>query len=317
VNRPDQKIKDILTDNPLLLENEDSYQSWRAQKLADYPKTAQELVVRIHDPQSLSVKEARALTRVLRKTNMAIYQGPACRANKAIPRALATQFGLQRLDPNMLADDDGITSLHVVDSKQQRGYIPYSNKRLLWHTDGYYNLPSHWIRAFILHCVEPAHTGGENALLDHELVYLSMRDSHPEYIAALMHPQAMTIPTNTETHERERPAQAGPVFSIDPDTGCLHMRYTARRRSIIWRDDEVTRKAVAWLEDFMQGENPYIFRHGLSSGQGILCNNVLHSRTAFEDRPGLDQQRLLYRGRYYDRIAGTELDTIQEVIEIC
>ena len=261
-------------------------------------------------PQALSPEETESLTRVLHKTNMVIYQSPASRADKTIPRALGRQFGLQRLDPNMLADDDGITSLHVVDSKQQRGYIPYSSKRLLWHTDGYYNLPSHWIRAFILHCVRPALSGGENALLDHELAYLYMRDQHPDYITALMHPQAMTIPTNTETHERERPAQAGPVFSIDPDTGCLHMRYTARARSIVWREDDATRKAVAWLEDFMQGENPYVFRHCLSSGQGILCNNVLHSRTAFEDLPDKGQQRLLYRGRYYDRIAGTELDTI-------
>jgi hypothetical protein len=35
---------------------------------------------------------------------------------------------------------------------------------------------------------------------------------------------------------------------------------------------------------------------------GVLCNNVLHDRSAFVDAP--DIQRLLYRARYYDRIAG-------------
>jgi len=32
-----------------------------------------------------------------------------------------------------------------------------------------------------------------------------------------------------------------------------------------------------------------------------VCNNVLHARTAFRDAPG--DRRLLYRARYYDRVA--------------
>jgi len=34
---------------------------------------------------------------------------------------------------------------------------------------------------------------------------------------------------------------------------------------------------------------------------GLLCNNVLHDRTAFTDDP--DKPRLLYRARYLDRLA--------------
>jgi hypothetical protein len=37
---------------------------------------------------------------------------------------------------------------------------------------------------------------------------------------------------------------------------------------------------------------------------GLLCNNVLHTRDGFSDRPDAPQ-RLLYRARYFDRIAGT------------
>jgi hypothetical protein len=33
---------------------------------------------------------------------------------------------------------------------------------------------------------------------------------------------------------------------------------------------------------------------------GVICNNVLHARTAFRDDPS--RPRLLYRARYYDRI---------------
>jgi hypothetical protein len=34
---------------------------------------------------------------------------------------------------------------------------------------------------------------------------------------------------------------------------------------------------------------------------GLLCNNVLHDRTAFCDAP--DQPRLLFRARYLDRVS--------------
>ena len=37
-----------------------------------------------------------------------------------------------------------------------------------------------------------------------------------------------------------RAAQTGPVFSIDPASGDLHMRYTARTRSIEWKQDATT-----------------------------------------------------------------------------
>jgi len=36
---------------------------------------------------------------------------------------------------------------------------------------------------------------------------------------------------------------------------------------------------------------------------GVICNNVLHTRSAFRDDPA--HPRLLYRARYYDRIRGT------------
>jgi hypothetical protein len=33
---------------------------------------------------------------------------------------------------------------------------------------------------------------------------------------------------------------------------------------------------------------------------GLICNNVLHTRSGFTDSP--EHRRLLYRGRYYDRL---------------
>ena len=192
--------------SPFYVENEAAYQRWRAAKLERYPATAEELVVPVDNPLLLTDAEAEAMLSICRKTNMVIYASRARREDKEIPRAVGERFGLRRLDSNMLADDDGITSLQVVPGKSQRGYIPYSDKRLLWHTDGYYNSVDNRIRAFVLHCVSPAAQGGENSLLDHEIAYILMRDANPDYIKALMAPDAMTIPANTEAGVETRPA---------------------------------------------------------------------------------------------------------------
>jgi len=255
---------------------------------------------------------------ILRKTNMVIYASPlGAAADKAIPRALGAQFGLRELDPNLLADDDGITALQVVPGKSGRGYIPYSDQRLLWHTDGYYNAAQRSIRAFVLHCVTPAATGGENRLLDPEIAYLLLRDADPDYVRALMAPDAMTIPANEEAEAPPRPAVSGPVFSIDAATGNLHMRYTARTRSIEWKQDGVTQEAVSFLADILNGDCDYAFQCRLSSGQGLLCNNVLHSRSAFANAADGNQGRLIYRARYYDRIAGTDVCPLLEEERQC
>lgn len=291
-------------DNPFELGNDSRYQQWRAQKLASRPRSAEDLLLEIDDPRSLSETEITLIRSRLNSCNMLIYKSKlGSLADKDIPRKLGQQLGLAGLDPNMLADDDGITSLTVVEGKNKRGYIPYSDKRLLWHTDGYYNAPAQQIRAFILHCVRPAVEGGENALLDPEMVYLRLRDENPDYIKTLMHPEAMTIPANTESGAETRPAQTGPVFSLDTATGRLHMRYTARTRSIVWRDDEMTHKALAALEKLLSDENPDVFHYRLGAGEGVLSNNVLHNRTAFRQGETEAEQRLLYRARYYARIS--------------
>ena len=293
--------------SPFVPGNDERYRRWRDWKLEVYPRSAADLRVPLRDPLALTGAEVDALRRRCAEVNMVIYDCPESAVDgKTIARQLGQAFGLRRLDPNMLADDDGITSLTVVPGKLQRGYIPYSDKRLLWHTDGYYNPPQRRIRAMLLHCAAAAAEGGENSLIDHEMAYLLLREQDPAYIAALMAPDAMTIPANTEAAGELRPAQAGPVFSVDEATGSLHMRYTARTRSIEWKDNAVTAAAVAALETLLASDTPYIIRHRLKAGQGLLCNNVLHNRTAFVDEPSAP--RLLYRARYYDRIAGTGLN---------
>jgi alpha-ketoglutarate-dependent taurine dioxygenase len=283
-----------------VLDNESPYLRWREQKLARYPRRAEDLFVEVRDPRALSDSEAAQLRRVCAAANMAVYASPlAGVADKDIVQRLGARLGLARLQANPLADEDGITSLEVAPEKSGRGYIPYSNRRLLWHTDGYYNPPASRIRAFLLHCVRPAAAGGENRLLDPEIAYLLLRDADPRYIEALSAPDAMTVPANEEDPAAQRGAQAGPVFSFDG--GMLHMRYTARTRSIVWRADAATQAAVERLREILDSDSPYVFRLKLQGGQGLVCNNVLHDRSEFTDTPNAG--RLVYRARYADRIA--------------
>lgn len=308
--QPSRNEARITADSPFTLENSETYAIWRKAKLAGYPANAEALRVEVNDPRSLSETEQRRLLQLCRKSNMAIYVSAVGLADKQILQRLGEQFGLVHLDSNLLADEDAVTSLQVTAEKSGRGYIPYSNRRLLWHTDGYYNPPERHVRAFLLHCVFPAARGGENALLDPEIAYLRLRDENPEYIRALMAPDVLTIPANTEDGGESRPAQTGPVFSVDPATGSLHMRYTARTRSIEWKPDAATASAVQALERLLADDSPHVFRYGLAAGEGLMCNNVLHNRTEFADDVDKGINRLLYRARYYDRIVGTNLSDV-------
>ncbi len=292
--------------SPFDLDDPETYARWQAAKLEGYPERVEELMVCVRNPYRLSAAERDALLERLRKTNMAIYTtqrvgGP----QRALVRRLGRQFGLLELDENPCAEGSGISALEARGEGRRGDYIPYSRRALNWHTDGYYNAPGRRVRAFVLHCVRPAATGGDNALLDPEIAYILLRDRNPEHIRALMHPAAMTIPPHVEAGAELRPARSGAVFSVAPDTGNLHLRYTARARHVHWRADPATRAAAAALGALLAEDPPHLFRLRLGPGQGLLCNNVLHRRDAFTDTPG--QGRLLYRARYYHRVAGTDL----------
>jgi alpha-ketoglutarate-dependent taurine dioxygenase len=236
---------------------------------------------------------------------MVIYatRNPAI-ADEETVRRLGAQFGLNSLDANWLAGEQGITRVTVcADDGQRQAYIPYTDRAIKWHTDGYYNPPERRIRGMVMHCVQSAGQGGENRLLDHEIAYLILRDRNPDYIRALSAADAMTIPERTDEQGVARAAQSGPVFSVDPANGTLHMRYTARTRSILWKQDATTLAAVAALEQLLSSDLPHIHNLLLEPGMGLLCNNVLHDRAAFDD--DATAPRLLFRARYHERIAAS------------
>ena len=287
--------------HPFDLDDEHAYRAWRDVKLADAPRSAEVLTVELHDPAALSAAERAALLERCARHNMALYRSRPAAADKSVARELGRQLGLVRLDANWLADEDGISPITVREGAGPAGaFIPYTNRAIRWHTDGYYHPAQRAIRGMILHCVRPAASGGGNQLLDHELAYIALRDADPAHVRALMAADVMTIPARTDEDGVARAAQPGPVFSVDAG-GFLHMRYTARTRSIAWKDDAPTRAAVACLESLLAGASPHVLRVRLEPGMGLVTNNVLHDREAFIDDP--QRPRLLYRARHLDRVA--------------
>lgn len=253
-------------------------------------------MVNIRDPRRLSDLELSSLKQNIARANMSLYQlEQPSQMDKAALKALCSQLGLNRLDSNLCSDSDGISSITVKENRQAGEYIPYTPSAISWHSDGYYNESSYQIRGMVLHCVHAAEAGGDNGFVDPEIVYIAMRDSDPEYVRALMQQDAMTIPPNTLGGEQIRPAVTGPVFSVD-EKGRLHMRYTARTRSIEWKAN--AQAAAAFIQDYLNSQKQQHYYHHLSAGQGVISNNVLHCRERFEQS---DQSpRLLYRARYYD-----------------
>ena len=291
-------------DDPFDLQAAAAYRRWRDAKLENYPRRIEDLIVELRDPERLSRGERAAIIERNRRANMVIYvcAKPLAdeEAHRRVALALGRQLGLSAAEDHRSRDHDGLVRIELADAGGRAGYIPYSNRPIAWHTDGYYNYhgPRRAVLAMTLHCARDA-DGGENGLLDHEIAYMRLRDEDPAHIAALSRPDAMVIPPNVEPDGRARPANVGPVFFVEPRTGRPSMRYTARTRSIEWRGDPATARATAALTRIL-GSEPLILRARLQPGMGVVCNNMLHDRTGFETtRQG---GRLLYRIRYHDPI---------------
>ena len=279
--------------------NENNYQQWKKTRLEGYPRSAEELLVEIGGLVNMSAAERAGIVASCRRSNMAIYR---CRDNfvdRDAVRRFASDFGLTRLDHHLCVNADGVSELSVATEGVRSDYVPYSNRSLSWHTDGYYNDVSRQVRAVVLHCAQTAAAGGENALLDTDIAYILLRDEDPRFITAFEHPECMSIPANTGAQGEIRPAVSGPVFSYAAG-GAIHMRFSARKKNIRWRDDDITRAARDYLAEMLADENGPVLRYRLKPGEGLISNNVLHNRTAFED--GAAHKRLLYRARFFDRL---------------
>jgi len=293
-------LNDCAEYSPFLLKNEGEYQAWRARKLALRQRIPADRVYELDDDGCIPHSLLESIRLQVSAHNFAIFESPR-KLDEAEFLALNRQFGLYRADSDSGADEDSVTSLRVVEDTDYRArYIPYTNRALSWHTDGYYNPPHRRILAFALYCVNQAGRGGGNYLLDHELLYILVRDRAPGLLKALMAEDLMRIPANVQDKRIVRPEEAGPVFSIQSSGCSLHMRYTSRPRNIVWKSDRRSAQALNLVREILvEGKASIDYR--LQAGQGIVCNNILHGRQAFHDAD-FDASRLVYRARYHENI---------------
>lgn len=305
--------------SPFYLQHSDEYKQWREYKLNKAQTKHNKRILKLEKapPHFYAIFLINEILTECEHDNyclysLADYENYNQEQTKQLIHQLAATCGLSKLDGNICADKDSLTSICQSQHNGQHEYIPYTNKKLSWHTDGYYNLPENTIHSMLLHCYQAANDGGESAFIDHEIAYILLRDENPDWIKALSQADAMTIPANILNGKIIRAEQSGPVFSLTPQ-GRLHMRYTARLRNIIWKKDKTTREAVEFLQTLLSDRqdnqttaSDYIIRHRLKAGEGIISRNILHCRSEFSDlntdSSSDNSQRLLFRGRFYDEL---------------
>jgi alpha-ketoglutarate-dependent taurine dioxygenase len=293
-------LNNCSVNSPYLLENEGKYQAWRARKLQYRQELSATTVFELDQQGRVPSSMLQALRKQVAAYNFVIFQSIS-ELRKVEFLALNRQFGLVQLDANLGADEDRVTSLQVVDDEDDRAqYIPYTNRAMNWHTDGYYNPHERHIDAFALYCVNQAARGGGNYLFDHEMMYMLIRDQSPDALAALMCDDMLRIPANVQNNRVIRAEESGPVFSLQANNCALNMRYTSRPQNIVWKADKRSTAALNLVREILMDDSAMI-EVRLQQRQGIVCNNILHGRQAFHDTAG-QPARLIYRARYRNAI---------------
>ena len=284
--------------SPFALENQTEYISWRDNKLSLYPKDIESLSISF-DFEDIDINQITQLKKIVKDYNFAIYNFSAQVSDEKL-QEFCVQLNLMSSVSNLLADQNGISNItdnsSLVQKKLNIEYIPYTNKPLNWHTDGYYHPLNSTVKSFLLHCNEPAQEGGENLLLDHEILYIFLRDYNPDFIDVLMQENIMEIPKNKNS--KSSSSSVGPVFYIDSEK-FLNMRFTSRQQNIIWRKDDMIKKIKNYISSFILDDSKYIFKLLLKKNQGYLANNILHKREEYLDG---ENKRLLKRLRFSERI---------------
>jgi hypothetical protein len=275
------------------------YETWRDKKLANYHSKTASLFVEISNPLQLSSAEKKAIADNCHSNNLSFIKVKPNDDIRGAIHSINTQLDLVDFDHHLCAEDDGLVVIEDTNTPEKGGYIPYSNKAINWHTDGYYNPMSALVGAFTLFCIESAVEGGANHWIDPEMLYIHFRELNPDIISALSHPTTLTIPERREGSKIVREASIGPVFFIDGVTKKPKMRFTQRKNNINWLESTDIADALCELNDFLAGDSAIHHQYKLTAGEGLVCNNVLHNRGSFID--SAKQKRKLLRGRYTNR----------------
>ena len=263
---------------------------WAEEKEKNIPQNSDGILVNIHDINNVKTSEIDKIKETIYKYNSCIYSSKIALKSNTNLLKFVELVGMKTYDCNNIESNEISTITPLQNSKIN--YIPYTDKSLNWHTDGYYDKKS--IFSWLLHCVNPATQGGENYLLDHELVlreYLLRNDD----INNLMAEDALTIPESKDTSRSEISTY---IFSFKNKYKRLHMRFSMRKDNI--GTSAKASSAIIKLKEIIENDcAKYSLTYKLQKNEGIITNNILHGRKAFKDDK---VKRKLLRIRSYERL---------------
>ena len=263
---------------------------WAEEKEKNIPQNTDGIIVNIHDINNVKISEIAKIKETINKYNSCIYSSKVALKTNTNLLKFAESVGMRTYDCNNIESNEISTITPLQNNKIN--YIPYTDKSLNWHTDGYYDKKS--IFSWLLHCVNPATQGGENYFLDHELAlreYILRNDD----VNNLMAEDALTIPESKDTSRSEISTY---IFSFKNQYKKLHMRFSMRKDNI--GTSPKANSAITKLREIIENDcAKYSLTYKLQKNEGIITNNILHRREAFKDDK---VKRKLLRIRSYERL---------------
>ena len=267
------------------------FKQWALEKEDNIPLNIDDLIVKIHDINHATLAEISNIKDIIKRFNCCVYQSKVGLNAQADLMNFAQSIGMETYDTNNIHNSP-ISLIMSLETENALNYIPYTNKKLNWHTDGYYDEKP--IFSWLLHCEEPAYSGGENYLLDHELAireYIIKYDN----LESLSSLDAFTIPGNTHANRGET---KGYICDNDNEYKKFHMKFSMREKNM--KLNEQSKTAIMRMKKIIKEDcKKYCLTYKLSKNEGIVSNNILHGRNSFEDGKAM---RKLYRIRSYERI---------------
>ena len=272
----------------------EDYKRWEDKKLESFTNNTDELTVQIANPNKISKPEKSMVISSLCQNNLVFFKidNSKYRDQSSI-KNLALQVGLGNYEFDSKSDLDGLTEISNNNTNTgMTEYIPYTNKELNWHTDGYYNDDQNSINAWLLFCQTQAEDGGLNKFLDHEIAYILFNQKSSR-LNDLMLNNTYNIPKNLMTN---RPEINNPVFKFNIQR--ISFNSSKIKKNIIWNSSSIEASDI--LKTIIKDSSKYHIVKRLSEGEGVITNNVIHMRTAFTNSK--NKNRLLYRLRSKKRV---------------
>lgn len=277
------------------LDTDSDYKKWRKEKLAAYPKDISELVVELNDMTEISDSEKGKILETIELANMCIYTSGSAPLSMDSLLALGKQLGVTHTDSSTRhSKSDELTDSGILGNA-----VPFTTRQCRWHTDATYYGSDKTIQALFLLCKQPAIEGGFNKVLDHEILYILLRDKDPQALRVLMNKDCFKY-KNPKTGEISE-GLGGKVFWANPEGHLCH-RFSFRKMDMSWSEEKDVVAAKDSLESLILEESKYVIEGRLESGMGLISNNVLHTREKLLDSDDPSKKRMLFRTRFYDRV---------------